>query len=135
MSTVTARPLGYYVSSPNKHNQELIDEMQELWGSRFEKLDQKWKLLFRGALASYQATYQDYNEEANNVSCIDGSIVGAGGDDFNVWEEQPTLVNYIQWVANDFSELEIERFIEALTAQITSGMYEAIRSRNKAAFS
>lgn len=112
------KPLGYYVSSQDTVNQGILDEMQELWGSRLENLERKWKLVFRGALACYQAIYQDWIEEGSSVSCIDSCIVGAGGDDFNIWEEQADLAEYIQLVADELSEREIENLIEALTAQL-----------------
>lgn len=118
MVSTTAKPIGYYVSSRDKNTQEILEEMQGHWGSRFENLERKWKVIFRAAIATYQAIYQDWIEEGSSVSCIDCCIAGAGGDDFNIWDEQADLVDYIQLVANDFSEQEIENLIEALTAQI-----------------
>lgn len=118
MVSTSVKPIGYYVSSRDKNTQEILEEMQEHWGSRFENLERKWKLVFRGALACYQAIYQDWIEEGSSISCIDNCIVGAGGDNFNIWDEQADLVEYIQLVANEFSERDIEKLIEALTAQL-----------------
>lgn len=117
MVSTNAKPIGYYVSPRSKENQELMEEMENHWGPRFEQLERKWKLVFRGALACYQAIYQDWIEESNFVSCIDSCIIGAGGDDFNIWDEQSNLVDYIRLVADNFTENEIEFFIEALTVQ------------------
>ena len=118
MVSTSAKPIGHYVSSQDAVNQGILEEMENLWGSRFEKLERKWKLVFRGALACYQAIYQDWIEEGSSISCIDSCIVGAGGDDFNIWDEQADLVEYIQLTAHELSEKEIENLIEALTAQL-----------------
>lgn len=118
MISISAKSVGFYVGNKDKRVQELLTGLTETWGSRLEGMDDKWKLVFRGALACYQAIYQDWIEEGSSVSCIDSCIVGAGGDDFNIWDEQPDLVEYIQAIADDFSESDIEGLIEALTVQI-----------------
>lgn len=118
MVATSAKPIGYYISSSKNRVQELLDQLQENWGSRLEGIDTAWKLLFRAALVNYRAQEWYYDESSNSISCIDHCIVCAGGDDLNVWDEFPLLVEFIQAIAKEFPPKSIEDLIVALTEQL-----------------
>lgn len=106
------KPVTYYAQE-----HELIHEMVGQYGSRFENLDRQWKLVFRAALASYLAVRPIWIDAENSITCMDCSIVSAGGDDLNIWDENPQLVSFIQ-DCDALPESDIEGLIEALTIQL-----------------
>lgn len=118
MVSTNVKPTSYYIGNKSQRVQEILEGLTETWGSRLENLDEQWKLLFRAALANYQAIYKFYDEDENIVSCAVSCTIFAGGDDLNVWEKEPELMEYIQAIADEFSESDIEGLIEALTMQI-----------------
>ena len=111
-------PVGYYTSyTPGDTG--ILDQLQELYGPRFEQMERQWKLLFRGALATYVAIRPIWVDgHPSEVTCAQACIVGAGGDDLNIWDKQPDLADFIQQACEDLPEDEVEGLIEALTAQL-----------------
>jgi hypothetical protein len=107
----TAQPLGFYCSG------ELFDQLTDRYGCYFEIMERHWKLIFRASLTAYLAFESIYDHSSNSISCAQASIASAGGDDFNIWEENPELADYIQ-AACDLSSDDIESLIFALTAQL-----------------
>jgi hypothetical protein len=88
-----------------------------IWGDRLEALEDDYKRLFRATLATYQVMQPIWDEEGNDISCIDSCIAGAGGDDLDTWDDED-FVGLIQSVSASFSPSDIEGLIEALTHQL-----------------
>jgi hypothetical protein len=109
----SAKPLGHYVSKD-----ELFDVLQERYGSRLESLERHWKLIFRASLAAYQVMREIDQEEGTGVTAAQACIAVAGGDDYNIWDENPLLAQFIEEACEELSSSDIEGLIEALTAQL-----------------
>jgi hypothetical protein len=102
---------------------DTTDELIEAYGPRFEQMTKQWKLLFRASLATYLAIRPIWIEEGSSVTCIEACIAGAGGDDLNIWDEEPQLIDFINKVC-ELSDIQIEGLIEAMTAQLREGVYQ-----------
>jgi hypothetical protein len=114
----SAKPIGFYTSH-TADDAGVLDQLQELYGSRFEQMERQWKLLFRGALATYLAIRPIWVDgPEGEVTCAQACICGAGGDDLDIWDEQPELADLIQEACEDLPDGDIEGLIEALTAQL-----------------
>lgn len=112
----SAKPLGYYTSyTPGCGG--ILDQLQERYGSRLESISKLGKQMLRATLAAYVIMHPIWEEEGNSISCADSCIVGAGGDDWNIWEQDPEFVEYIR-ACCELPEDDIEGLIEALTAQL-----------------
>jgi hypothetical protein len=96
---------------------EFFNVLQERYGYRLEEMGDQWKKLFRAALANFQASQFFWDEEGNSITAADCAVVCAGGDDMNVWEDDPELVEYIQQ-ACQLSDSEREFLICAISAHI-----------------
>jgi hypothetical protein len=116
-----SHPVGYYTNyTPGDTG--VLDQLQARYGVRLEGIDRTNKLLFRATLATYLVIYPIWNPEGSSISCADCCIAGAGGDDFNIWDNQPELVQHMEACCEQLSESDIEGLIEALTSQLRSGV-------------
>lgn len=111
--STSAKPLSYYVS-----DDRLFSELQERYGSRFEQMDCTSKLIFRASLTAYLVIRPIWDDASNSISCADCCIAGAGGDDYEIWDNNPLLVEYIQKACENLELDDIEGLIEALSAQL-----------------
>lgn len=95
---------------------EFIDSLAERYGDNFEKLERKWKLIFRAALADYLANLPFWKESApGNITLMETCIEGAGVD-AGIWDEEE-----LAEAINDcehLGESDIEMLIECLTNQL-----------------
>jgi hypothetical protein len=66
-----------------------------------------------------------WDDEANSISCADSCIAGGGGDDYDIWNENPELADFINQACDSLSKSDLEGLIEALTAQLKGGVYES----------
>ncbi len=109
----SAKPLGFYTSyTPGCGG--TLDQLQERYGARLEGISQLGKQMLRATLASYVIMRPIWDDDSNSVSCADSCIVGAGGDDWNIWEQDPEFVEYIR-AACELPEDDREGLIQALT--------------------
>lgn len=111
--STAAQPVSYYVG-----REDLFEQLQDRYGCYFESMERHWKLIFRATLAGYLVMRPIWDDDSNSITCAQCSIACAGGDDYNIWEENPELVEYIQSSCENLSESDIEGLIEALTAQL-----------------
>jgi hypothetical protein len=81
-------------------------------------MERHWKLMFRATLASYLVIHPIWNDEENGISCADCCIAGAGGDDYNVWDENNELVYWMRECCANLSEDDVEGLLQALSAQL-----------------
>lgn len=115
--STSSHPLGFYTSyTPGCGG--TLDQLQERYGSRLEGISRLGKQMLRATLAAYVVMRPIWAEEGNSISCADSCIVGAGGDDYNIWEQDPEFVEYIRACCDSLEEHDIEGLIEALTAQL-----------------
>jgi len=117
------KTLGFYTSyDPQTYMPEVLERIQEKWGSQLEQMTYEQKVVFRAALADYVANKPVWKElSSNSVTLIDCCIESAGVD-WNIWEEDEPLVEVIQQCSL-LSESDIEGLIEALTLQIRGKVY------------
>ena len=116
--------LGFYTSyDPQNYMPEVLERIQEKWGSQLESMTYEQKIVFRAALADYVANKPVWKNEGSSVTLIDCCIEAAGVD-WNVWEEDEPLVEVIQQ-CRLLSESDIEGLIEALTSQIRGKVYSS----------
>jgi hypothetical protein len=115
-------PIGYYTGyNPKTKKPDALYQLQERFGSQFEGMSYEQKIVMRAALAGFIAEKPVWIEEGSSITCIDGCIESAGVD-WNVWDKDPELVEYIQ-ACSQLEESDIEGLIEALTAQIRGKVY------------
>lgn len=82
--STSSHPLGYYTSyTPGCGG--ALDQLQERYGSRLEGISHLGKQMLRATLASYVIMRPIWDDKSNSVSCADSCIVGAGGDDWDIW--------------------------------------------------
>ena len=117
-------PIGYFTSyNPKNRNPEILDRIQEEWGSQLEHMAYEQKIVMRAALAGYIAEKPVWKTEGSGITCIDCCIEGAGVD-WNIWDDDELLVEVIQH-CSQLSEEDIEGLIEALTSQIRANIYSS----------
>jgi hypothetical protein len=115
-------PIGFYTAyNPQTQKPDALYQLQERFGSQFEGMSYEQKIVMRAALAGFIAEKPVWIEEGSSITCIDGCIESAGVD-WNVWDKDPELVEYIQ-ACSQLEESDIEGLIEALTAQIRGKVY------------
>lgn len=116
------KPLGFYTEYDLEAQEPgILHKLQEQYGSQLQRLTYEQKVVMRGALAGYVAVKPVWKTEGSSISCIDSAIEGVGAD-WDVWDEDPELVEHIQ-ACSLLSEGNIEGLIEALTAQIQGRVY------------
>ncbi len=116
------KPLGYYTGyDPQTQEPVVLHNLQERFGSQLEQMTYEQKIVFRAALAGFIAQLPVWKEEGSGITCIDSCIESVGAD-WNVWDEDEELCEYIQ-ACSQISERNIENMIEALTAQIGGRVY------------
>ena len=115
--STSAKPLGYYVGGD-----QLFEQLQDRYGCYFESMERHWKLIFRASLCAYQVMRPIWDDEANSISCTDSCIAGGGGDDYNIWDENPELADFINQACDSLGKSDLEGLIEALTAQLKGGV-------------
>ncbi len=114
--------IGYYTNyNPQTRTPEILDLIQQEWGSQLEKMSYEQKIVMRAALAGYIALRPVWQTEGNSISCIDACVEGAGAD-WDIWNADQDLVEAIQRCSL-LSEGDIEGLIEALTSQIRGKIY------------
>jgi hypothetical protein len=119
-----AQYIGAYTSyQPLKGHPETLHLLQERFGSQLEDLCYEQKIVFRAALSGFIALLPVWKEEGNDITCIDSCIESAGVD-WNIWDEDPDLVVWIQ-ACSTLPESDIEGLIQVLTAQIREGIYSS----------
>jgi hypothetical protein len=115
-------PIGFYTAyNPQAQKPDALHQLQERFGSQLQGMSYEQKIVMRAALAGFIAEKPVWIEEGSSITCIDGCIESAGVD-WNVWDKDPELVEYIQ-ACSQLEESDIEGLIEALTAQIRGKVY------------
>ena len=117
-------PIGYHTGyDPKTQSPEVLHNLQERFGSQLQQMTYEQKIVFRAALADYIANKPVHQPTPHpeGITLIDCCIESAGVD-WNIWYEDPELVEYIQ-ACSQLSEGNIEGLIEALTAQIGGKVY------------
>jgi hypothetical protein len=117
-----SHPIGFFTGyNPQTRTPDILDRIQEEWGSQLQGMTYEQKIVFRAALASYIAQKPVHISEGSSISCIDGCIEGAGVD-WDIWDADELLVMVIQ-ECSQLDESDIEGLIEALTSQIKGRVY------------
>ena len=120
MTSTSTKPLGNYTSyTPGDTG--ILHQIQERYGAQFQGISRLGKLIFRASLAAYLVMRPIWDDAGNSISCADGCIAGAGGDDHDIWSADPEFVEYIRACCEQLSESDIEDLIEALTSQLRYG--------------
>jgi hypothetical protein len=119
-----SHPLGFSTSyNPQTKTPNLLHQLQERYGGRFESMTYEQKIVFRAALADYISnkpvhTPSPHPEEVTLIQCC----IESAGVNWNVWNQDPELCQYIE-ACETLAEDDIEGLIEALTAQIRGKVY------------
>lgn len=98
-----------------------FSEHRKRWGNHLELMTYEQKIVVRAALSSFIALSPVWKPDADSISCIDTCIEGAGAD-WNIWEEDLELIQYIQFCSS-LSQEYIEGLILVLTQHIKSKNY------------
>jgi hypothetical protein len=113
--------IGYFTSyNPATQKPIILHNLQERFGDQLQLMSYEQKIVMRAALTGFIALLPVW-QEGNSITCIDCCIEGAGAD-WDVWDADPELVEYIQ-ACSQLNEDDIEGLIEALTAQIRGKVY------------
>jgi hypothetical protein len=116
------KPLGYYTGyDPKTQEPAILHNLQERFGSQLQQMTWEQKVVMRAALTGFIAQLPVWEQEGNDITCIDACIESAGVD-WGIWDEDQELCEYIQ-ACSQLSEGNIENLIEALTAQIQGKVY------------
>lgn len=115
------QPIGYYTSFNVESTPNILDTIQQEWGSYLENMTYEQKIVMRAALAGYIATEPVWDASGNSITCIDSCIECAGAD-WGIWDNDELLVEVIQQ-CSQLDESDLEGLIEALTAQIRGKVY------------
>ena len=107
--------------NPQTKKPDSLHRLQERFGSQLERMTYEQKIVFRAALAGFIAEKPVWQEEGNDITCIDGCIESAGVD-WAIWEDDKELCEWITDCSR-LNEADIEGLIEALTAQIRGKVY------------
>jgi hypothetical protein len=117
-----SQPVGFYTGyDPEAQSPEVLHDIQERFGARLQKMSYEQKIVLRGTLASFIALQPVWSDQGNSISCIDACIESVGVD-WDVWDADPELVEYIQR-CSQLSEGNIEGLIQALCEQIQGKVY------------
>ena len=117
-------PIGFFTGyNPQTREPGILDRIQQQWGSNLQDMNYEQKIVMRAALADYIANKPVHQASPHPevITLIDCCIESAGVD-WNVWDEDPLLVEVIQH-CSELQESDIEGLIEALTAQIRGKVY------------
>jgi hypothetical protein len=115
-------PIGYFTSyNPQTRRPDILDRIQQEWGFHLQGMSYEQKVVLRAALAGFMAAKPVWQSSGNSISCIDCCIESVGAD-WDVWDADPELVEYIQ-ACSQLNDSDIEGLIEALTAQIRANIY------------
>jgi len=120
MTSTSAKPLGYYTNH-TPGDAGILDQLQQRYGAQLQGVSRLGKLIFRASLAAYLVMRPIWNDEGNCISCADSSIASAGGDDHEIWSNDPEFVEYIRACCEQLSDSDLEGVIEALTSQLRYG--------------
>jgi hypothetical protein len=116
-----SHPIGYFTSyNPATQKPIILHNLQERFGGQLQFMSYEQKIVMRAALTGFIALLPVW-QEGNSITCIDCCIEGAGAD-WDVWDADPELVEYIQ-ACSQLDLYDIEGLIEALTAQIRGKVY------------
>ncbi len=116
-----SHPIGYFTGyNPQTQEPVILHNLQERFGGQLQFMSYEQKIVMRAALTGFIALLPVW-QEGNSITCIDCCIEGAGAD-WDVWDADPELVEYIQ-ACSQLNEDDIEGLIEALTAQIRGKVY------------
>ena len=107
--------------NPQTQKPDSLHRLQERFGSQLEAMTYEQKIVFRAALAGFIAEKPVWQEEGNDITCIDCCIESAGVD-WAIWEDDKELCEWITDCSR-LNEADIEGLIEALTAQIRGKVY------------
>lgn len=117
-------PVGFFTGyNPQTQKPDTLHLLQERFGSQLEVMTYEQKIVMRAALADYIANKPVHipSPHPNEVTLMQGCIESAGVD-WNVWDEDPELCQYIE-ECESLHEGDIEGLIEALTSQIRGKVY------------
>lgn len=121
---MTHHPIGLSTSyNPETKTPDLLHQLQERFGTRFQCMTYEQKIVFRAALADYISNKPVHipSPHPDEVTLMQGCIESAGAN-WNVWDSDPELCQYIE-DCETLGESDIEGLIEALTAQIRGKVY------------
>lgn len=114
--------IGYYTGyDPQNRTPEILDHIQQRWGSQLQGMTYEQKIVMRAAFTGFIAQKPVWDVEHNSITCIDACTESAGAD-WNIWDEDVELCQVIE-ACSQLHESDIEGLIEALTSQIRSKIY------------
>ena len=115
-------PIGYYTGyDPKTKEPAILDNLQERFGAQLQRMTYEQKIVMRAALTGFIAQLPVWEENGNDITCIDACIESAGVD-WGIWDEDQELCEYIQ-ACSQLSEGNIEGLIQALCEQIQGKVY------------
>lgn len=112
------KPLDHFTVPPNSEppRSGYFYKLKLKYGEFLESLSTNRKKIFRAALAHYIANEPVWSEAGNSISLMEVCIESAGVD-WDIWDEDPTLCNYIQ-ESQELDSLAMEWLIRALSHYI-----------------
>jgi hypothetical protein len=116
------QPVGFYTGyDPEAQSPDALHQIQERFGARLQQMTYEQKIVMRAALTGFIAQLPVWEQEGNDITCIDACIESAGVD-WGIWDEDQELCEYIQ-ACSQLSEGNIEGLIQALCEQIQGRVY------------